>query len=161
MNTTISPSQMRTIEVARCIYCNRGFYLESNSEIAAHQGIHPEKPFKAGFVYESQNGYNLVTHRGGILSDLDFGDESTHDYRHQVATCKDPLAKKLEFEDKLKIKTVRELNGRFDQGQIWVPTLKELEGFRNRFRDYVFNEGFGVNRDVYEALREVGFLELN
>jgi hypothetical protein len=161
MNTTITPEQRRTIEVARCMFCDRGFYLESNTEIERHLQIQLTKPFKPGFVYQSSNGFNIITNAGRFLSDLDFGEEYTHDYMHHVATCKDHLAKKLDFDNSLKIRPARDLNKRFDQGQIWVPTLQELEEFRNRFRDYLFNEGYGTNTKIYEELIKIGFRALN
>jgi len=160
MTTIISPEQRRTIEATSCVYCKRGFYLESNIEIDKHQRIPLEEPFPTGFIYGSCQGFNLITSEGGILSDLEFGEEYTHDYIHQVATCKNP-EERLTFERLLKTRTARDLKKRLQQGQIWYPTLPELGEFKKKFKDYLRHEGYNDDRKVFGALNRVGYRDLN
>jgi hypothetical protein len=161
MKKIITPSQRRTIEVAQCLYCDRKFYLESNEEITPHMEIPLETPFQTGFVYQSANGFNIITSKGGILSDIEFGEQYTHDYMHQVATCKNPLEKEIMFEKSLKTRTVKDLKKRLEVGNICVPILEDLEEFRNRYRDYLAHRGYENNKDVYETLIPVESKTLN
>jgi hypothetical protein len=145
----------RTIEAARCIWCDQQFFYAPSEEVDHHMNIPRQVPLQTAFVYESPLGLSIITAEGRMLTDYDYGGEYTHDFVHQVVTCRDPSAKRISFEQRLRPKRAGELRGLFEQGIIWAPITPDLDPFKRRFRDYLQHDGYGENREVYEVLRNL------
>lgn len=154
METTI-PITPITIEHGMCPYCDRRFVYASSSEINNHINIPRDTPFPAGLVYVSQNGFNIIIPEGRLRDGTEFGGYLTHTYQHWVSTSKRPIIQKLEFDDKLKARGVRELRNRFEKNQIRLPTLTELSELQYQFGNYLADKQTNRTSQVWKALKSL------